>query len=227
MLLKPINLALVDDHAMFRKALRNFLIGQINMNVVLQSSNILDLISKLSTCMPDILLLDVFMPDLNGNEAVKTLRSEFPSIKIIILSMSRDIDMISDMLDAGIHGFISKSDEPEELLQAIRAVAENRIHLNKLLTEAMCNKSQHYVRSYMSQSGTSLTEREKRILQLLWEEKSNKEISDELFLGIRSVEKIRQDMKGKLGIRSTVGLLKYALHEKIISVGANSSGIVV
>jgi len=131
--------------------------------------------------------------------------------------MCADMNLISDLLDGGIHGYILKSEEPEELLQAIRVVADNRLYRNKVFTEALYWNKQNDIKTFAGKSSLTLNEREKKILQLIWEEKSNKEIADELFLGIRSVEKIRQDVKEKIGAKSTIGLLKYGINKKIIS----------
>jgi len=226
MLSRPINLAIVDDHALFRKTLRNFLSEQPNINVLLMAADMFDLFNKLKTSPIDVLLMDIFLPELNGNEALKAIRREYPDMKILILSMSTDMDLISDLQDTGIHGYISKADEPEELMQAIRAVADNRIYRNRIFTEALYWNKQHKVKSSAEQPHGILNDREKKMLQLIWEEKSNKEIADELFLGVRSVEKIRQDMKEKIGVRTTVGLLKYAIHHRIIGVNARQENLI-
>src|SRR5882757_8225180 len=226
MLSRPINLAIVDDHVLFRKTLKAFLSDQENINVAVQAADIFDLLSKLKTSSIDVLLMDIFLPELNGNEALKVIRNEYPMLKIIVLSMSTDMDLISDLLDAGIHGYISKGDEPEELLQAIRAVADNRIYRNRLFTEALYWNKQNNIKSHIEKTNVSLNEREKKMLQLIWEEKSNKEIADELFLGVRSVEKIRQDMKEKMGVKSTVGLLKYAINQRIIGVNSKRTDLI-
>lgn len=226
MLFRPINLAIVDDHSLFRKTLKSFLSEQANMNVVIQAADMFDLFGKLKTTPVDVLLMDVFMPKLNGNEALKILRKEYPFTRILVLSMSTDMDVISDLLDSGIHGYISKADEPDELLQAIQAVADNRIYRNRIFTEALYWNKQNNIKTYASDSLISLSEREKKIVQWIWEEKSNKEIADELFLGVRSVEKIRQDLKEKTGSKSTVGLLKYAINKKIISMNSHSTDMI-
>jgi DNA-binding NarL/FixJ family response regulator len=216
MLSKPITLGIVDDHALFRKTLKNYLSEQKNISVSIQASDIFDLFNKLKDNTVDVLLIDIFMADLNGDDALKMILNEYPNIKILLLSASNDLDKISDLLDFGIYGYISKTDEPEDLLEAIITVSENRIYRNKIFTEAMYWKKQNNMRAYMGRAIINLDEREKKILKLIWEEKSNKEIASELFLGIRSIEKIRQDIKEKIGAKSTVGLLKYAINKKII-----------
>jgi DNA-binding NarL/FixJ family response regulator len=226
MLSRQLNLALVDDHAIFRETLKSFLSEQEAMHVAIQASDILDLLDKLRTSSIDVLLMDLFLPELTGTEALQTIHREYPDIKILILSASTDMDLISHLLDNGIHGYISKSDEPEELLQAIRAAANDQIYRNRLLTEALYWGRQNNVRSFMNGSHISLNEREKKILQLIWNEKNNKEIADELFLGVRSVEKIRQDLKEKIGAKSTVGLLKYGINKGIIRIGRQHSDLI-
>lgn len=225
MLLNSVNLAIADDHTLFRKTLKSYLSEQKNIQVCVLASDMFDLFSKLKNSRVDILLMEIFLPELNGKDALKMIRSEYPDIKILVLSRSTDMDLISDLLDAGIHGYISKTDEPEELLQAIEAVAGGRIYRNGLFTEALYWNKQNNIRTF-GESRIALNEREKKILQLIWEEKSNKEIADELFLGVRSVEKIRQDIKEKIGAKSTVGLVKYAISKRIIGGNFRASDLI-
>src|SRR3569833_2846679 len=216
MLSRTISVAIVDDHALFRKTLKNYLAEQHKIQVVFQASEVFEMFAKLKSASPDIIIMDIFMPQLNGNEAIKEQRNQYPSIKILVLSMSTDVELISDMLDAGIHGYISKGDDPEDLLQAIQSIGENRIYRNRHFTEALYRNKQNNIKTYTHGGAVILSEREKKILQLIWQEKSNKEMADELFLGVRSIEKIRQDLKEKVGVKSTVGLLKYALNRKLL-----------
>jgi len=218
MLSRQIQVGLVDDHALFRKTLESYLCYQDNVNVTVQAADVYDLLKMPRTSSIEILLMDIFMPDQDGIAAVRAIRKEYPDIKVLILSMCGDIDLISDLLEEGIHGYISKSDEPEELMMAIQAASENRLYRSNLLTEALYWNKRNNTRSYIESSQVLLSDRDKKILQLIWEEKSNKEIANELFLGIRSVEKIRQDLKEKIGVKSTVGMLKYALHKRFISI---------
>jgi DNA-binding NarL/FixJ family response regulator len=209
------SIAIADDHTLFRKALKGFLTQRNHLQVSIEVSTAIELLEQLKTKPVDILVTDISMPELSGFEAVKIIRSMYPKIKVIILSMYTDLEMVNDLIDIGIHAYISKADEPEHLLQALNAVIENRVYKNKIFTDAL-----YWHRQFGEKLKTNVTleEREKRILQLLWEEKSNKEIADEVFLGVRSIEKIRQAMKEKLGVKSTIGLLKYGLNKKIIGI---------
>jgi DNA-binding NarL/FixJ family response regulator len=216
MLFRPIKLAIVDHHILFRKSLKSFLSEQENIQVVLQATDIADLLGKLKTASADLLVLDIFQSELSAGEALREIRNEYPQMKVLILSMNSDMDLISDLLDCGIQGYVSKADEPDELIQAIYTIADNRIYRNGIFTEALYWRKQPNVKGFSNNLSVILNERERKMVQLIWEEKSNKEIADELSLGIRSIEKIRQDIKEKIGARSTVGLLKYAINKRII-----------
>jgi DNA-binding NarL/FixJ family response regulator len=213
---KPIHLAIVDDQSLFRSALKNYLSGQSSMEVVIQTSSIRDFLLKVKNTAVDVLLVDLFVPGTNGNDAVKAIRNEFRNIKILVLSTNMDTDLISDLLDSGIHGYISKADEPEELLRAIRIAAAGQIYQNKFLTEAFYRKNQDLLKNNSEKSFFALNDREKKLLRLVWEEKSNKEIAEQMHLGVRSVEKLRQELKEKIGAKSTIGMIKYAIRTKII-----------
>jgi DNA-binding NarL/FixJ family response regulator len=224
---KSIRLGIVDPHALLRKILRNYLSEQQNIQIPIQVSDMLELFQNLKADKIDILLMDMIQPELNAFEAIKLLRNEYPDIRILVLSMNMDMNLISDLLDAGIHGYVSKSDEPDELLHAIHTIAENRIYRNRIYTEALYWNRQNAIRDSDDKFSMPLSEREKRILQMIWNEKSNKEIAKELFLGVRSVEKIRQDLKDKLGVKSTVGMLKYAITKKIIQTDSHPVGLIM
>ena len=226
MLHRIVNLAIADHQTLFGKTLKNYLSEQTSMHVPILASDMRDLFDKLKNTLIDILLIDLSMPGVNGLDALKTLRADYPSIKILVLSIYNDLEQLSDLLDLGILGYIPKSSEPEELLQAIQAVVEDRIYRSKLYTEALYFSKQKNIRTDTKNFQIALTDREKKILQLIWEEKSNKQIADALFIGTRSIEKIRQDMKEKIGAKSTVGLIKYGLKKKIINAGVVTSGFV-
>jgi DNA-binding NarL/FixJ family response regulator len=223
--MKPnsIKVAIVDDHTLFRKTLKNFLSEQSHIEVVIQSPDITNLLSELKNAPTDVLLMDIFMPKLNGHEAIKAIKAIAPDIKILALSMCTDMDLLSDLLDSGIYGIISKADEPEELLRAITSIYDQRLYRSRLFTEVMYWNKQMYVRTHTDIVHIALSDREKKVLELLWEEKSNKEIASQLFLSVRSIEKMRQDMKEKLGVKSTIGLIKYAINKRIIGINRSSA----
>lgn len=216
MLSQTIRVAIVDDHAIFRKTLKNYLSDQKNINVLVQSGEVRDLIDRIKSTPVDVVLMNLFIPGPAGVDSIRTIRSKYPDIKIVILSANTDLAIISELLDSGIHGYISNSDEPEELLQVIQDISQDRICRSKLFTEALYWNRQNSLRLFKDSHHGELNEREKKIIRLLWEEKSNREIADELFIGIRTIERTRQEMKEKVGVKSTVGLIKFAIRQKII-----------
>lgn len=218
MLKSEIRLALVNRHTLFREMLKNFFSQFENMNIVVEASDPTELINNLKNIPIDIALVDFSTSNTTLNETLKNIRNEYPRIRIIVLSENMDLYLINDLLDIGIHGYVSQADGLEELTQAIISVSEGRIYRNKILTEALYINKEHIIETYKDGHLVTFTEREKKILQLMWEEKSNKDIANVLFLGVRSIEKIRQDMKEKIAVKSTIGLMKYALRNKLINI---------
>lgn len=213
----PISIAIVDVHALFRKMLICYLSSLQNFQVSLQTPHFSELLPYLKETHIDILLADISISETDGIKVLQTIRANFPSVKILVMSMNTDIGLISELIEFGINGYISKAGDPEELISAIETAACGRLFQNKYFTEALYWNEQQNRRYFKKELTPLLSEREKKVLQLIWEEKNSKEIADDLNLGIRSIEKIRQDMKEKLGIRSTVGLLKHGIKNKIIS----------
>jgi DNA-binding NarL/FixJ family response regulator len=213
-----IKVGIADDHTLFRKALAAYISQQPGITVTIQATSAQELCNQLKTTPVDLVIMDLFLPESNVIDTLQFIRTNFAEIKIITLSTCTDLDLISTLLDVGIHAYISKSDEPENLLHAIQAVHENKIYRNKFFTEALYWNKQHTVTSDTSKRKIVLDERERKIIQLLWEEKSNKEIADAIFLSVRSVEKIRQEMKEKIGVKTVAGIFKYALKYKLIDL---------
>jgi DNA-binding NarL/FixJ family response regulator len=214
-----ITLGLVDEHTMVRKTLKYFLDTQVDMRVIFQTAGARDLFEKLETEQPEILLLDPFMHQGGGVETVKKLRSDYPAVKLVLVSLVADAAMIAGLMDMGVHGVISKTDGMNDLLQLIHWVSQGRVLRNKYLTDALnWAKEADKSNKVDGEKWVELDEREKRVLRLIWEEKNNREIAQELFLSAKSIEKITLDMKIKLEVRSTIGLLKYAMRQNIIQI---------
>jgi DNA-binding NarL/FixJ family response regulator len=220
MLPKQFKLAIADNVTLFSAALKSFLSEQKDIRVIFQAANIPDLLNKLKDSAIDILLMDSYWPDWDVTDVLHSIRGQYPAIKILILSMNPDIELISNLLNCGIRGYVSKADDPGDLLQAIDMIADNHVYRNTLYTEALYWRKHTDRRVFSGEPPAILTAREKKMLRLIWEEKSNKEIADELFLGVRSIEKIRQEIKEKIDAQSTVGMLKYAIRKRIIDIDA-------
>lgn len=215
-----IKVAILDDHKLFREVLVRFLKEQRDISVDIDSSTFPELLEKLSKNVIDVLVLDLGLPDVSGEEVQRIIADQYPEIKTVVLSMFINYATINRLFDTGIYGFVSKAASTEELTSAIYSAANNKLYKNKILTEALLWSQQNKVGAIRKTS--FLTIREVRIIQLLWEEKSNEEIAAILFLGIRSIEKIRQDIKEKTETRSTIGMIKYAISHNIITVNQYS-----
>jgi DNA-binding NarL/FixJ family response regulator len=211
-----ISLAILDDYRLFRKVLKNYLMDQPGFNIVADAADFPDLILKLNNGGCEIVLIEINLAGQIEASTIELLKQQWAGLKIIVLSACTDLQVVSDFIDLGIHAYISKSDDPEELVRAIKAVAENRLYHNQIFTDALYYSRQSPGKDRIKKTTVYLSEREKKIIQLLWEEKSNKEIARDVFLSVRTIEKIRQEMKEKLGIKSTIGIFKYAINQKII-----------
>jgi DNA-binding NarL/FixJ family response regulator len=217
MLHNPVRLAMVDDHTLFRKLLSDFLLRNKDIKINIESDNALELLQKLKETSVDIVLLDLFLPKLSGVDAAAMIRNEFPDIKIIIISICTDLKIISGLLDLGIYAYISKGEDPNTLIQAIRSASEDKIYRNQLFTEALYLEKEKSIKKNLKDR-VILTDREKNIIQLLWEEKSNQEIAAAVFLSVSSIEKVKQELKERLEVKSIAGLFKIALKQGIISI---------
>ncbi len=213
-----IKVALVDDHQLFRKLLAGYLSQQREIEVIFEASDASELFSKINCTHIDILLLDTFMPKMNGIDAATILRNEFPNIKIVIVSLCTDINVITAFLDIGIYAYLSKTEDPNNLITAIKAASENRIYKSDLFTEALYKSKESEIKNAIRKNERILDQREQQIIQLIWEEKSNKEISEAVYLSVSSVEKIKQELKDRLDVRSIAGLIRFGILNGIISL---------
>lgn len=210
------SVSIIDDHKVFTTSLKNYLENLEDIQVVIEENDPYHFLEQVKIKKPDIAIVDLYMSKMDGATLIRQLREKFPEINIIVLSMCLDLKKISRLIDMGIHSYISKYDDVQQLKEAIYAAGENRIYKNKLFTDALYWSTMQKVQKKSPQK-IIFSDREVKMLQLLWQEKTNKEIAAELFLGIRSIEKIRQDMKERLGVKTTIGLIKYALSHNIIS----------
>lgn len=222
MLTHTVNLSVVNHNNLLRELMTGFFSLQKNINVTIESPNTIDLIEKIRESPIDILLLDLLTPKLSSIDIIPLIQQEFPNIKIIVVSMYTDMHTVISLLDLGIFAYLSNEEGTQHLLQAVIAASQNRIYKNQLYTEALYLNRENMARNKISEPTVILEEREQKIIRLLWEEKSNKEIASAIFLSISSVEKIKQELKERIGVRSVAGLFKYALRQGIIAIPATT-----
>jgi DNA-binding NarL/FixJ family response regulator len=203
--MKPgaITVILADDHDMVRAGIRSVLAGQRDVEVVAEADNGLAAVEAAERLRPDVAILDISMPGLNGVSATQRIIALGAGTRVIALSMHVEGQFVSSMLAAGASAYLLKNTAARELVAALRAVMRGETYLSPKAAEVASPAGGAKV--------AGLTDREREVLQLLAEGKSNKEIADALFLGTRTVETYRAQIMDKLNIRSVAGLTKFAI----------------
>lgn len=213
-----IRVILVDDHQIMLQGLRALLDKQPDMEVIAEAGEGRTALRLARDLMPDVIILDVAMPDLNGMETARMITSEMPTIKIIALSMHSDRRFVVEMLKAGASGYLLKDCALEDLVRAIRVVMANQTYLSPEVAGTVVDE---YVRK--SSDGdlsafSVLTAREREVLQLLVEGLSTKNIAAHLHVSIKTIETHRQHIMEKINTRSIADLIKYAVREGLTSL---------
>jgi two-component system response regulator NreC len=216
--MKKLRILLADDHVVMRKGLRALLERQSNLEVVGESENGRETIDLAASLKPDVVVMDVGMPVLNGIEATKTIVAQNPQISVVILSMHVDESYVMRALKAGARGYLLKDSAPADLMSAIRAVSQNKSFFSPKVSYIL---AEDYVRVLKQKGAVDsydlLTTREREILQLIAEGKSNKEIAAALNISPYTVETHRSHILEKLNLHSPAELILYAVRKGIIS----------
>ena len=217
---KKINIFLVDDHQIVRDGIKSLLMDSSEIHIAGEAMNGLELMEKLEQVKPDVILMDISLPDVSGIELTKQVTQQFPEIKVLILSMYTQEDFITNAIAAGAKGYLPKNTTQQELLNAIIAVYNDKEYYNDAVSEIILGNYISSVRKskdIISENDEEiLTVREKQILKLFVEGLSNPEIADKLFISIRTVESHKNHIMQKLEAKSTVELVKYAIRNKIV-----------
>ena len=210
-----ISVFLVDDHQIILDGLKALLSNDKVIDIAGESIRCKDAYEMISICKPDVVLTDIHMPDMNGIEFSRLVKKNFPEIKIIALSMSADESLISDMLDAGASGYLVKNTGKEELREALIRVVSGEVYFSpevaSQLSKALLNS-----RKKETDPPAKLTQREIEIVQLIAKEFSNEQIANALFISERTVETHRKNIFRKTKIKGVIGLLKYAMENKLL-----------
>ncbi len=217
--METIKLGLVDDHNLFREGIKSLLQKMKNIELVLEAVSGKNLLDKLNNVVPDVVLLDLEMDDMNGVDTILRLRELYPDLKIIILTMHKEERMISYLMEVGANGYLLKDTNQQELEEAINSVYKKGYYFNPFVSEAMLkglkqktNTPPRIGKDYY------LTSREMEVLELITQELTTAEIAEKLFLSVRTIEGHRKNLLIKLGVKNTAGLIIKAVREKIISV---------
>jgi len=213
-----IQLVIADDHEIFRDGLSLMLSRQKNMTLAGQAQNGQELLRMVRESPPDVILMDIKMPQMDGIEATKILSREFPELKIIALSMFSEENLIVEMLEAGAKGYLLKNADKLEILEAIKSVMEDRVYYcrdTSATLASMIVKSNF--NPYRKRDIAEFSERETEIIRLICKQCTAQEIGDTLFLSRRTVEGYRTRILEKMNVKNTAGVVIYALKYKLIS----------
>jgi DNA-binding NarL/FixJ family response regulator len=206
---------LVDDHRMFREGLASLIGERKDMEVIGDAGNGRDALVLAGSLAPDLVIMDVGMPEMNGIETVRLIRDSHPGVRILALSAHREHRVIIDMLQAGASGYILKESPFDELVEAVSAVAGGRIFISPAASGPLVMELLRNAAERGDSAFSVLTSRELEILQSVSEGKSTKEIAAALALSVKTVETHRQQIMDKLDLHSVAELTKYAIREEI------------
>jgi two-component system response regulator NreC len=216
---EAIRLLLADDHAVVRSGLRLLLEAQPDLVIVGEAENGEEAIRRTAELLPDVVLMDIEMPGMNGIEAARRIKAQSPETSVLALTMYEDDQYFFEMLRAGASGYVPKRAAPDELATAIRAVSRGEVFLHPSLAGRLV---QDYLqrRDVEEQEPTAddLTPREQEVLTLIAQGLSNAEIADQLVISAKTVDRHRENIMRKLNLHNRVDLVKYALRKGLIDL---------
>jgi len=213
-----IRIIIADDHKIMRDGLRSLIEKQHNMEIIGEAANGRTTVTLALKLSPDVIVMDVSMPDMNGIEATRKIIEKSPRVKILALSMFSDKKFVAEMLSAGASGYLLKDSAARELMHAIQAVVKNRSYLSPAIADIMIEEYRQIVTKENLSVFSLLTSREREVLQYIAEGKTIKEIAFALKISVKTAETYRQHIMDKLDIHTIAGLTKYAIKEGLTSL---------
>ncbi len=210
-----LNIFIVDDHEFFRKGLKVTINRFKDMQVIGEASNGIEFLDMMNQSIPDIVLMDIKMPKMDGIKTTKKALEKNPNIKVIALSMFGKEEYLEDMLEAGAKSFMLKNIGKEELEYTLQKIAQEKQHFSEELIPYLTKK---YTQKHDIYNPNHLTKREIEILQLIADGLSNKEIADKLFISLRTVTTHRANLNMKTRAKNTAGLLAYAIRNNLVKI---------
>ena len=217
-----IKVLIADDHVLYRAGVKAALSSKNDIKVIGEADNGMHLLNMLQILQPDVILLDIQMPIMDGIAALPEIKKNFPDIKVIMLTMLEDHSMITKLMELGANSYLSKTSDVEIIYEAIKTCYEQEYFFNPLTNNALLTnlKQRNIVTPQkIVQQEANLSDKEMLILKLMCLEKSTKEIADMVDLSPRTVEAIRDKLKVKTGAKSTAGLIIYAVKNNILNEG--------
>lgn len=219
--MNTIHIALVDDHSLFRKGMQKLIDELSGMQVAYDAAHGAELLQWLDSTpdKPDVILMDLNMPQMNGIEATRIIHNKYPNIKIIVLTVYDEEQFIVRMVECGADGYLFKNAEIAEVEKSIHDVIDNGFYFNDKMLSAIRKGSTLKTKNISFNSIVNLTGRELEILKLICNELTATEIADKLYISTRTVDGHRQNLLDKTGSRNTAGLVIYAIKNKLLDLG--------
>jgi DNA-binding NarL/FixJ family response regulator len=215
--MKKISVMLADDHTVIRQGLRALLSAEEDLEVVGEAEDGRQAVTLARKCPPDVVVMDVAMPRLNGLEATRQILKNNPSTKVLVLTSYGDDECVAQMMKAGATGYLIKQTAANDLLKAIREVYRGNSYFSQTVAKRLRDQCRAAFNSGQTpRKNGELTSREAEVLQLIAEGSSNKQIAAQLIISIKTVEKHRQQVMNKLNIHDVAGLTRYAISKGVI-----------
>lgn len=214
--LTPIRIIIADDHEIFRDGFRVMLKKYKGIELVGEAANGQELLTLTADLIPDVVVTDIKMPVMDGIAACRRLQRQFPAIGVIALSMFDEEGLVVEMMECGAKGYLLKNASKEEIIEAIETAYKGDTYFSNLTSRRLMNMlAASQTNPFRKRFNGELTSTEKRIIEMICEEKLSKEIADELRFSVRTVESYRSNIQEKIGVKNVVGLVIYAIKNNL------------
>ena len=206
---------IADDHQIFLDGMKSLLQAETGLEVIGEALNGREVLAQLDYLKPDVILLDIQMPEMNGLETAKQVKDSFPEVKLIVLSMNEKVELIGKLIESGVSGYLLKNSSRKILLEAINQVYLGETYFSEEVTKRVMQSFQKKDKGTVNTANIELTPREIDVLKLLTQEFTTSAIAEKLFISTHTVESHRKNLLSKLGKKNTAGLVVYAVQNGI------------
>jgi len=217
--MKKINIVLADDHVLVRKGIRAMLESDEQIDVIGEAGNGIEALEATRNLKPDIIVLDIRMPEMNGLEAAAKLRQVAPNTKAVILSMHDSEEYVLQALDAGAYGYLLKDTDKNEFLKALKQIHDGNKYFTGAVSNVLANRllnTKTFTQNRLAEDPYHLTRREKEILRMIIDGKNNKDIADSLDKSVRTIETHRFNIMKKMGVTNAIDMVNKAVKENLV-----------
>lgn len=213
-----VQLLLADDHQIVRDGIKALLDEEVGFSIIAEAKNGREVLEACNKYDLDLIIMDINMPEMNGIEATKQIKESFPDIKVLALTMMDEDQHIREMIEAGASGYILKSSDKIELVEAITSILDGQHYFSDEATQSVMMDLVKGTDGNPKTDPAQLTKREKEVLELIVKEYTNQNIADELYISIRTVDAHRRNLLQKTGAQNTAGLVTYAVKHGLVEL---------